>query len=119
MAASLTARHLRLLSCLFHPREYGIDAENSADFHVVGGGVGGAFRVIQQHVPGFERRDILERCINDLINQGLIYYQGQAQDQETRLLGNPLPTTLAHDFMAFMNPPEELSRADPAEDQDC
>jgi hypothetical protein len=41
MAASLTARHLRLLNCLFHPREYGIDAVNSADFHVVGGGLGG------------------------------------------------------------------------------
>jgi hypothetical protein len=121
MAVSLTARHLRLLNCLFHPREYGIDAVNSADVHVIGGGMGGAFKVIQQYVPGFERRDILERCINDLINQGLVYYQGQAQVREAHLmelLGNPLPTGLAHDFMAFMNPPTALSHADLAEDQD-
>ena len=121
MAASLTARHLRLLNCLFHPREYGIDAENSADFHVIGGGMGGAFKVIQQHVPGFERRDILERCINDLINQGLVYYQGQSQVREAgflELLGNPLPTGLAHDFMAFMNPPQELLDAELAEEED-
>jgi hypothetical protein len=60
MAATLTARHLRLLNRLFRPREYGIDAVNSADFHVIGGGIGGAFKVIQQHVPGFERREILD-----------------------------------------------------------
>lgn len=100
----LTVLHVRLLDCLFHPRKYGIDAVNSADFHVVGLGIGGAFKVIQQRVPGFERQDILERCLDDLINQGLVYYQEQGRD--ARLLGNPLPTTLAHDFMTFITAPD-------------
>jgi hypothetical protein len=118
MAATLTARHLRLLNCLFHPHEYGIDAVNSADFHVIGGGMDGAFKVIQQHVPGFERRDVLERCIKDLINQDMIYYQGQEQGREAWLMGNPLPTGLAIDFMAYMNPPHELLDAEEGEYQD-
>jgi hypothetical protein len=122
MAATLTARHIRLLNFLFRPREYGIDAVNSADFHVIGGGIGGAFKVIQQHVPGFERREILDRCLNDLINQRLIYYQGDTQDLDAgfaELLGNPLPTGLAREFMAFLNPPQEPPLADTPEGQDC
>jgi hypothetical protein len=107
IAASLTARHLRLLNCLFHPGDYGIDVVNSADFHVIGGAV----KVIQKHVPGFERLDILERCITDLINQRLVYYQADTQVREAGfadLMGDPHPTALARDFMAYMNPPEEL-----------
>ena len=76
--------------------------------------------MIQEHVPGFERRDILDQCINDLINRGLVYYQGDSQVREAGfadLLGNPLPTGLAIDFLNFINPPQEPPHTAPAEEQ--
>jgi hypothetical protein len=106
----LTVLQVRLLDCLFHARTCDINAENAADFHVVGYGIGGAFRVIQQHAPGFERQDILERRLDDRINQGLIYCQEQGRD--ARLLGYLLPTTLTHDFMACITAPDTKSSTD-------
>lgn len=117
MAASLTGRHIRLLDAFINSPKYGIGVTNSADFHTIGG----TYKAISEHVQGFNRRDILELCINDLINQRLVYYQGGEQVREASLLelmADPLPTGLAYDFVAFMNPPQELSHADPAKDKD-
>ena len=113
MVAALTGRHIRLLNSLNHPKMYGIDAVNSHDFHVLGGEMGGAFKVIREHVPGFEREDILNRCINDLVSQGLVYYQEQGQD--ARLMGNPRTTDLGLEFVAFITAPKALSEADSPE----
>jgi hypothetical protein len=117
MVASLTGRHIRVLDAFINSPKYGIGVTNSADFQVIGG----TKKVISEHVPGFERPDILERCINDLINQRLVYYQGDSQVREARLLelmGNPLPTELAYDFVAFISQPPELAHADQAKEQD-
>jgi hypothetical protein len=116
---SLTVLHMRILDALFYPRKYGIDADDSRSFHLLGGGIGGAFKVIEKHVPGFERRDMLERCVTDLINQGLIYYQGDEQVRQAgflNLLGNPLPTGLAIDLLNFINlPPTALAEVGTAD----
>jgi hypothetical protein len=120
MVDSLTVLHIRLLDSLFHPRKYDIDADDSRSFHLLGGGIGGAFKVIEEHVPGFKRRDILEHCISDLISQGLVFYQGDEQVRQAgflNLLGNPLPTGLAIDFLIFINPPQEQAQTTPAEEQ--
>jgi hypothetical protein len=114
-AASLTARHLRLLNCLFHPEEYGIDAHDYRDFHIAGMEVGGTFELMRRHITGLDRADILNHCLDDLISQGLVRYPMQGQDART--MGNPHPTELAHEFMAFINPPQELADADGGEEQ--
>lgn len=108
MVDSLTILHIRLLDALINSPKYDIPVVNSADFNTIGG----TYKVISEHVPGFERRDILERCINDLINQRLVYYQGGEQVPDASLLELMSvlhPTGLAHEFVAFISRPKELA----------
>jgi len=117
IVASLTGRHIRLLDAFINSPKYNIAVVNSADFHVIGG----TYKAISEHVPGFERRDILERCINDLINQRLVYYQGGDQVREASLLelmSDPHPTGLGYDFVVFISRPKDLAHADQPKEQD-
>jgi hypothetical protein len=108
--AALTGRHIRLLDFLFHPRKYGVDAYDFQDLHVVNPSIGGVLTLIAKNVPGLDRPDILERCINDLVNQSLVTYQEEGRD--ARMLVAPRPTDLAIELVAFITAPKALSQAD-------
>ncbi len=111
LVASLTGRHIRLLDAFINSPKYGIPVVNSADFHTIGG----TYKAISDHVPGFERRDILEKSVNDLINQRLVYYQGGEQYPDASLLelmANPRLNGLAYEFVAFISRPKDLAHAE-------
>ncbi len=108
MAESLTPVHILLLKFFLNPREFGVDVE-WRDLDALNRPAGKVWDVIQGHVPGLIRRDVLALFVSDLVSQGLLEERnpdGTALPPVTLGVMPPMPDSLAWDFMRFIAPPQ-------------
>jgi hypothetical protein len=102
----LTVLHIRLLTILTDPSQY--DALPMDELHRLKPEWGSIPMLIARYIPDFSRGELLELCLTDLINKELLAVP--SADRDLRWSVAPRPWQLAHDFMAFINPPEEPAR---------
>ena len=106
----LTVLHIKLLRFILHPGEFGVPVVDYQDLHTLKPYVAGIPVVIAEHIPEFERGDLLELCLTDLVNRGLLVIRSKEPGMQWQV--SPEPTFLAREFMGFITLPKPRSVTD-------